>query len=480
MDNIKQKFQIGLVWSVLGQFGYLIISLLTNIILARLLSPMEFGVVAIATFFIALSKVLSESGLSGALVRKINITKEDYATIFLFNLAVSFLLYVVLFFTSSFIEYYYKIVGLGIYIKVLSIVLLLNSFQVVQNVRLMRDLEYKKISMYSLVAILISSVIGIFLAILGYGIWALIVLQILNSAFLTIIYWIREGWYFSLRFDVLSFKNLFSFGLFTTLSSLLNTFFDNIYQLVLGKYFTLGQTGFYYQAKKMSEIPVGVVKSATLGVVFSTLSRLQNNRTEFDEMYTNIVRLFTLVVGFVCLFVFLFSEEFLLLLFGNQWLGASLYLKILTLSSFFYMQEMLNRILFKVFNKTHKIFLLEIVKMILNIIVVILGVFFKSLDFLMYGYFIVCVICYFLNYYISRTVYSSKETLKELFITLKVIILITIIVLLYYSIIDFYNFNVIIKLSFVGLILLFYVLGAQLLKLLDIKKDFKLIKKFGK
>lgn len=481
MDNIEKKFKSGLIWSVLGQFGYLFVTFLTNIILARLLSPKEFGIIAIATFFIVLSKVLSESGLSGALIRKKDATEVDNSTIFIFNLVISIILYVVLFIFSPQIEYYYDIENLALYVRILGIVLIINSFQIIQNVRLVKKLQYKKISTYSLIAVIISSVLAIIIAVLGYGVWALILLQVFSALFLTLIYWFKEQGLTVYKFSKASFKGLYGFGLYTTLSSLLNTGFDNVYQLILGKYFSLGQTGFYYQAKKLTEIPVGIIKSTTLGVVFSSLSNIQDNKEKFDIMYNNIVRIFTVFVGLICLGVFLFSKEVILIFYGEKWFDADFYMKILALSSFFYMQEMFNRTLFKVFNQTKKIFILEIIKKCINLVSIILGVYYKSLELLMYGYLVTCILSYFINYYVSRTVYKSKAILKEMIYTLKVIFTMVVISVSYYllqKIIDLemliYNF------IFILPVVVLYLFVLHLLGVFNFKKDLRLLKSLKK
>ncbi|MEC4114934.1 lipopolysaccharide biosynthesis protein [Myroides pelagicus] len=480
MEEIGKKFKKGLIWSIVGQFGYLSITLLTNILLARLLSPKEFGVVAIATFFIAISKVLTESGLSGALIRKKDATEIDNSTIFIFNFIVSVSLYILLYFFSPNIEMYYEIENLSLYVRVLGIVLIINSFQIIQNVRLVKQLQYKLISTYSLVSVLLASVIAIVVALYGYGVWALILLQILNALFLTIIYWIKEKGLEVYRFSKTSFKELYGFGVYTTLSSLLNTAFDNVYQLILGKYFSLGQTGFYFQAKKLSEIPVGVIKSTTLGVVFSTLSNLQDEKEQFDKMYNNIIRIFTVLVGLICMGIFLFSKEILFLLYGEKWLDADFYMKILALSSFFFMQEMFNRILFKVFNKTQKILMLEIIKKGINLISLVLGVYYESLEILMYGYLITCILSYFLNYYVSRKVYHSETTYKELVYTLKVVFSILIVVSLFYWVNSLYTLRFLYNLFYIPIVIIFYVVLLQFFKVLNLRKDISIIKNIKK
>lgn len=421
MSNITAKLKKGLFWSVGGESSYLIISLVVNIILARLLSPEEFGVMAIAYFFIAISQVLTESGLSGALVRKNDATEIDNSTIFIFNLVISLFLYILLFFTSGWIEKFYEISNLSLYLKVLGLVLIVNAFRIIQQVKLVKELDYKTIAKIKLVSLLIASPIAVVMAYNEFGIWALITMQCVNSFLTALFYWVTQGGLEIYTFSKSSFKELYKFGLFTTLSSILDTAFDNIYQLILGKYFNLTQTGFYYQAKKLTGVSVSVIKSATSGVVFATLSKIQDDKEQFDKMYSNVNRIFTVIVGLLCLLIFLYAREILYLAYGEKWLNADFYMKILAVAYFFYMQEQFNRNIFKVFNKTHKIFILEIIKKSIIFISVAIGIYFRSIEILMYGYMITYIISYYINYYVSRTVYKSTSTFLEMSYTLKTI-----------------------------------------------------------
>lgn len=472
MNNLGGNLKRGFIWSFLGHFGYLLLTFLTNLVLARLLTPNEFGIIAIISFFIAISKILSESGLSGALIRKKDSNEIDNSTIFIFNLSISIFIYIILFIISPLIEDFYKITNLSLYLRVIGIVMIINSFQIIQNVRLIKKLEYKKISLYTTISLLFASFISISLAFLGYGIWSLILLQILNALFLTLIYWIKEDGLKVFIFSKKSFKELYSFGFFTTISSLLNTGFDNLYQLILSKYFGLNQAGFYFQAKKLAEIPVGVIRSTTLGVVFSALSNIQDDEKNFNSFYNEIVRIFTVIVGFICLFIFLYSKDIILIIYGEKWLDSVFYMKILALSSFFYMQEMFNRILFKVFNETKKIFHLEIVKKSINLIFIISGIYFKNIFVLMYGFFITSVISYFINYYYSRKIYTTNFSYKELIYSLKV----AFVMILLISLSSIFNFiyvdNYIFKSLFLLLLISLYLLLLYLFKVFNLKRDF--------
>ena len=472
MNSINKKLKNGVFWSLTGEFGFKIISLLANIIFARILIPEEFGIMAIAYFFISISRVLTESGLSGALIRKKEATEVDHSTIFIFNLGVSLFLYLILFFSSKAIENFYDIINLSSYLRVLGLVLIINGFRIIQQVKLVKNLEYKTITKIKVTSILISSIVAIYLAYAGYGIWALIAMQVINSLLVVIFYWGSQGGLKTYKFSLESFKGLYSFGLFTTLSSILNTAFDNAYQLVLGKYFNLSETGFYYQAKKLTEVPVSIISSTSSGVVFATLSQVQDNKKEFDKVYSNLNRIFTVFVGLVCLLIFCYSREFLYIIYGDKWLSADFYMKILAISNFFYIQELFNRNIFKVFNKTHKIFILELIKKAIILVSLVLGVYLESIEVLMYGFMITYIISYYINYYMSRTVYKSTSTFLEMSYTLKTLGVSVFVGILLFLSNKIITIDFLYNLYFIPIVISVYVFSLNILRVIDLKKDF--------
>ncbi|CAM4054982.1 lipopolysaccharide biosynthesis protein [Gillisia hiemivivida] len=406
-DHFKRNILTNFFWSFVGRGGYLVVGLIANIVLARLLSPYEFGQVGIIMFFIVIAKVLTESGLSGALIRKQEAKKEDYSTVFVFNLAVSFVLMMLLMSFSGNIANFYEDPQLKNILIVSSTILLINAFQITQTAKLIKNLNFKRKAVYEFLSILFASIIGIFMAISNAGVWSIVVMQIATSFILTLLLWIFEGPFLRFIFDVESFKSLYKFGVNTTLASILNTAFDNIYQLVLGKYFAITQTGLFFQAKRLQEVPVGVIQSTALGVVFSSLSKLQNDKPQFKATYDLITKMFTIAVGLICLLIFFYAENIILVLYGKDWIGATFYVQVLIVASFFFLQETFNRIIFKVFDRTEKILHLEIIKKIIQLITVVIGVYLLSIKFLLFGFLGTSVISYFINYYYSRKIYDS-------------------------------------------------------------------------
>lgn len=415
----KRDIISGFFWSFLGQFGYMLVGLIANIILARLLSPYEFGQVGIIMFFIVIAKVLTESGLSGALIRKNDATEEDFSTVFIFNLGVSLALMLILITFSGVIANFYGDEELKSILIATSSVLLINAFQITQNAKLVKSLKFKKKASYEFIAILTASIIGVVLAFYDAGVWAIVSMQIVTALVLTVLLWVFEGPLKKIVFSKKSFKGLYKFGVNTTLASLINTAFDNIYQLILGKYFAISQTGFFYQGKKLQEVPVKIIKSTTLGVVFSSLSKLQNDAEQFNLFYKRIVTLFTITVGLICLFVYFYAHNITLLLYGEKWLGAVFYMQILIISSYFYMQEMFNRVIFKVFDRTEKILYLEVIKKSIQAVSILLGIFFKSIEILLYGFLVTSIISFFINYYESRRV-QNNFSWHEIILVIKV------------------------------------------------------------
>src|SRR5690606_26397829 len=344
-------------------------------VLARLLSPTEFGQVAIMMFFIIIAGVLAESGLAGALVRKQDAEEIDYSTVFVFNAVVSIMLMAALMGAADHVAVFYEDDKLAAVLRVASLVLLINALRVAQTVRLVKDLKFKEKSKYEVVAIAVSSVVAIIMARLGAGIWSLVALQLVFSLGLTVILWWKVGPVKSVKFSMDSFKEFYAFGINTTLASLLHTSFDNVYQLVFAKYFSMQHAGFYYQAKKLQEVPTSIFQSAALGVVYSALSRVKDSSEDFEKLYTNSTKLFTLAIGMVCMLIYFYAELAISMLYGGDWVGAAIYLKLLIVAAFFYMQEIFNRVVFKVYNRTGLILKLEIIKKIVQFGTIMYGVY---------------------------------------------------------------------------------------------------------
>ena len=465
----------GVFWSLMGQFGYLTITLIANIVLARILSPSEFGQLGIVLFFIVIARVLTESGLGGALVRNNSATNVDYSTIFIFNLFVSICLCLLIIGSSGYIADFYSTPSLKPLLIASSFILIINAFQFVQSAKLVKQMRFKQKAIYDFVAILIAAAIGITLALNDFGVWSLVVMQLVTAAIMTLVYWTFEGGFGPLIFNRDSFKYHYKFGVNTTLASILNSLFDNIYQAILGKYFAISQTGLYYQAKKLQEIPVGVINNLTQSVLFSGLSKIQEDKELFKQTYQKVIRIFTVLVGFISLILFVFAKEIILLFLGEQWVEGAFFLQILTIVGFFNMQEMFNRIVFKIYNDTSYILLLEFVNKLIQMISIMIGLYTMNMEILMYGFITTSMLSYLFNNYFIRKKYPFLDR-EILFSVIKIFFITVVIVLLQYYLIDFDISLINILIRIVITTSLFFI-SSNLLGLIKYREAINILKK---
>ena len=415
-----------------------------------------------------------ESGLGGALVRLKNITKEDYSTAFLFNLGISLFLFFLILLISGTIANYYNNSNLQKYLIVSSLILVFNSFQITYTAKLVRDFRFKTQSLYNIVSMTMGAMVGMLLALNGFGIWSILSVHLTFSLTLTLLYFAFEKSTISFVFNKNSFFSLYKFGLNTTIANIISTSFENIYQLIMGKYFSMIQTGLYYQAKKLEQTPLGVIKSSTLGVVYSYLAKMQDNKDEFLSNYKRIISLFSIFVGVISAFIYLFSSDLIQFLYGKEWLRATVYMQLLVIASFFYMHEMFNRIIFKVFDRTSQILYLELIKKVVQLITIFLGVILHSINVLLIGLIATNIISCFLNYHFSNRIIPSKGYWEHVLlfkVTLTIVIstLISLLIKNYFEISGFYSIGVF------SFWLLIYFSTLKLLKVSDILQESRFI-----
>lgn len=470
MSKLKRTLINGTVWSVSGQMASLTITLFTNIWLARLLSPIEFGQMAVVMFFVIIANVLTESGLGGALVRKVEASQIDYSTVFVFNLALSVLGFFLIWFISGSVADFYSDPIIGELLVASSLVLVINAFQFTQNVKLIRQMRFKRKSIYRFVAVLISSVIGVFYAYNGLGVWSLVLIQLLTALINTMLLWFFEGFMWRFSFSKTSFTELYGFGINTTLASLLNTVFANIYQLVLGKYFSITQTGYFYQAKKLQDVPGSIINTVSQSVVFSSLTKLQDDKEAFRVAYNKVTLYFLVALGFISAFLYFYAELLITLLYGEKWLGAVFYMQILTIASFFYIQENINRVIFKVFNQTRKILHLEIFKKLIQSVSIVLGILYLDFHFLLYGYVLTHIIGYMVNYYYSRKIIGSIK-MFELYTVIKISIVSILSVLIAIIMASILKLEGVFLGVLFPVLLFVYVIGIGILKVINVRKE---------
>jgi len=388
---------------------------LTGIILARLLTPKDFGVIGIMTVFIAVSNSIVEGGFSSALIRKKDTNNIDYTTVFYTNLAVGIILYVTLFVSSQHIAIFFELPILEKVLKYAGIILVINAFSIIQKTILTKLLNFKTQAIISICSAVISGVVSIFLAFEGAGLWSLVILSIskpfLNSLFL----WLQTKWRPTLDFSKKSFTELFDYGYKLLLAGLINTIYKNIYYILIGKFFSPSSLGYYTRAEQFQHPVANNLTSTIRRISFPILSLLQDDTIKLRASFIKFLR-FTVYLNFtIMITIAATAKPVIVLLIGEKWSTSIYYLQLLCIPGMLYPLQIihLNLLLVKGYSKTN--LQLEIIKKII-LLPLVIGTALISIEAMLYGLVLFSVIEYFINsYYTKRLInYSIIDQFQDI------------------------------------------------------------------
>ena len=386
-----------------------------GLVLARLLTPSEYGIMAILTIFIAVSNSIVDSGFSNALIRKTDARRVDYNTVFLFNLLVSGLLYVVLFLAAPAISWFFKEPLLVEVMRVIGWVLVINALAIIPRTLFVKEVNFKTQTKVSLIASLSSGVIGIGMALAGLGVWSLVGQQLSRQLLNTLFLWIYCTWRPAWEFSMQSFKELFGFGSKILLSGLLNTIFNEIYSLVIGRCYTSAQLGQYTRANQFNQIFSSNLTTVIQRVSYPVLSSIQDESERLREAYRKVIKS-TMLISFACMLgLAAVARPLILILIGEKWLPAVGFLQIICFSGMFYPLHAINLNILQVKGRSDLFLRLEIIKKIIAVGPLVLGVLF-SIEYMLWGSVCTSLIAYFLNSYYSADLidYPTKEQIKDI------------------------------------------------------------------
>ena len=328
-QDLKTKTISGMIWSAVQKFGNMGISFVSNIVLARMLTPEDYGCIGMLAIFIVVSNTFVDGGFGSALIQKKDPTQEDYSTIFWWNIFISSVLYGVLYLSAPFIAEFYHMELLSSILRVQGIVLIINSLNIIQTNQLRKQLKFKRLANVTIIAHIIAAVSAIILAWKGWGVWALVAQQIIASSFISILLWILNKWMPDFSFSKESFKQLFSFGSFILISNLINTFCNNIQGLLIGRFFSPAVMGYYTQAHKLEAIASQSFSSVVDQVSYPVLSKFQNDNNVLKSVLQRLLVSLSFITFPMMLILILVAEPLILLLYGEQWLNSVPYFQIL-------------------------------------------------------------------------------------------------------------------------------------------------------
>lgn len=374
MSSLKEKTVKGIVWSAVDRFSAQGIQFVFSILIARLLVPEDYGVIAMLNIFLAVSQTFIDSGFGTALIRKIDRTETDFSTVFYFNIAVAVFFYLGLFFSAQAIANFYNTPLLVPVTRVTAINLVVGSLSGIHNAKLSIAIDFKSRAKISIVSAILTGTVGLWMAYLGYGVWALVVQTVFAGIIRTIMLWIIVKWYPKLVFSWQSFKEMFSFGSKLLASGLLDTIYNNIYPLVIGKIFSPSTLGVYAKAKSLADFPSANITGVLQNVTFPVLSSIQNEEDRLSDAYKRFLRISAFVIFPLMLGLSSVADPFIRLALTDKWEGAIYLLQILCFALMWYPIHAINLNILSVKGRSDYFLKLEMIKKVQGVFILCITV----------------------------------------------------------------------------------------------------------
>lgn len=371
-NSLKNKTIKGVFWSGFEQFSVQGIHFLVLLVIARLLTPDDFGLVGMLAIFIAVAQSFIDSGFSQALIRKQDRTEKDTSTVFFFNLIASVIIYILLFLLAPFVSSFYNEPQLTLLMRVLCIVVVVNAFSVVQRAIYTSSLDFKTPARCSFISAIISGAIGVMMAIRGAGVWTLVWQQLINAGSCSIMLWLFSKWHPQWCFSWVSFKKLFSFGSNLLLSGLIDTIYNNAYTLVIGKFFSASSLGNYTQADKFSRLPSANLTTVLVKVTYPVFCQKQDDNYTLTVLYRKFIRLSAFLIFPIMCIMAGVSSSLIYVLLGEKWLEAATLIKPLCFALMWYPIHAINLNILKVKGRSDIFLKLEIIKKIIGTTILII------------------------------------------------------------------------------------------------------------
>ncbi len=393
-----------MIWSFIQRFGSLVISFITNMVLARLLSPEDFGTVGYILVFMSFADVLVDSGLGHSLIQKKNISHTDISTIFTSNILLAIVIFALIFILAPNIANYIGIPDLVIYLRIEALTVLLRAGYVINNAILNKKLDFKCLTKVNVSAALLSSVIAIILAFLGCGIWSLIVKSIAMHATLLVLYNVFGHLKVSLKIDWRTLKELFGFGWFVALTNIIDLLYSNIVSFIMGKTYSVKELGYYTQANSLKQIPVYSISMVVTQVMFPVMSEIQDEKQKVRHYMKQSISIGASVVFPIMLFLIALAEPIIVFLYSAKWAPAGTYFQILCLAGMVNIIIHLNRSVLMALGYSKQLFRAQLIAILIGVAILLISLKYSVKIFVM------SIVAYsFINWFIVSLFSGNKS-----------------------------------------------------------------------
>lgn len=395
--NLKQKAASGMVWTALQKYSSMFISFVSGIILARLLTPYDYGCIGMLAIFMTLAEVFIDGGFGSALIQKKKPTQEDYSTIFYWNLGMAVVMYAVLFLSAPAISRFYKIPFLQDVLRVQGLVLFIYAFNIVQRNQLKKKLNFKVLSLVTIITSVVALTITIIMAYKGFGVWALVTQNLITAAIPAIVFWFLIKWRPIWTFSWQSFKELFSFGFYMFLTNLVNRFGQQIQGLLIGKIYNASTMGYYSKAHSTEQLASTSVSKVMTEVTYPLYAEVQDNK----EVLGNMVKRLSMTLSYITfplMFILLLcAKPIFVLLYSDRWLQSVPYFQVLCIAGLAYCLQSVNTQTISAIGKSRTMFLWMLVKRTVGIGFIVGGLVLWGMKGLLVGMVLNTWFAYFVN-----------------------------------------------------------------------------------
>lgn len=414
--SLKKQALAGMIWTYSQQFGTQTLTFGVSVVLARILLPEEFGLIGMLAIFIGIGNTLFEGGMTSSLIRTNELNEEDYSTVFFFNLGSSIIIYGILFLCAPFIANFYNQPTLNPLIRVYGLTFIISAFGTVQNTILTRELKFKKQALITFPALLIGGIVAIAMAYKNFGVWSLVGLAITNAFFTSLFLWLSSKWRPIFVFNKKKFHQHFHYGYKLTVSGILDIVFTNIYQIIIGRFYTAALVGYYARANSLMMLPVSNVSGALNRVIFPIFSKVQNDISLLKNTYKKVMQLVLFVVTPIMVIMVVLAKPIIILLFTEKWLPMVTILQIICASGVLYPIHLYNLIVLQVKGRSDLFLKLEIIKKVIIAIVLVITLYFGFYA-LLWGQLICSILALFINtHYAGKMLnYSGFSQIRDIF-----------------------------------------------------------------
>ncbi|MBQ7774105.1 MAG: lipopolysaccharide biosynthesis protein [Bacteroidales bacterium] len=401
-ESLRSRTAKGIIWSSIERFSVQFVQLIISVLIARVLTPEDYGVVGMLAIFLAIAQTFVDSGFSNALIRKIDRTEIDNSTVFYFNIVVGIIFYIVLFFSAPAIAKFYNTPILIPITRVLSLGIFFNSLTIVQRAILTAKVDFKTQAKSSLISALISGGVGLYMAYSGYGVWALVIQSLISFLLNTSTLWLFTKWVPLLVFSWKSFKEMFGFGSKLLLSALLDTTYNNIYTIIIGKVFSSSDLGLYTRANSLAQFPSSNLTGIMQRVTYPLLCEYQDQDERLKQVYRKYLKLSAFIIFPLMIGLASVAYPFIITVLSGKWSGVVILLQIMCLGLMLYPIHAINLNLLQVKGRSDLFLRLEIIKKAIGVTILIITIP-MGLVYMCIGQVISSIICLAVN-----TFYTGK------------------------------------------------------------------------